>query len=179
MGEIKVKGEVKFEREKIYTVFRDKIEQLVPYLDDVEDIKVLEREELGENRVKLVNMWKAKYDKVPQVGRSFIKPDKLKWTDYARWNQDEWTCEWQIVPDMFPEAISCEGKNTFVDKGNGVTEVIIEGKLDLDIKKVPGVPKLGAGKIGKAIEGFVVPMISSNLSDVLKGIESFISAEEG
>ena len=177
MAEINVKNEVAFEREKVFRVFRDKLPDLLSYLPDVEDIQVLEREEIDENTIKLLNLWQASYDQVPKAARGFIKPEMLKWKDHATWRQDEWVCEWVIEPDFLSDAISCQGKNTFIDKGDGKTEVIISGTLEIDVKKIKGVPKIGSAKIGKTVEDFAVPMISSNLSNVVKGVESYLQSE--
>jgi len=177
MAEINVKNEVAFEREKVFWAFRDKLQDLLSYLPDVEDIKVLEREEIDENTIKLLNLWQANYDQVPKAARGFIKPEMLKWKDHATWRQDEWICEWVIEPDFLSDAISCQGKNSFIDKGDGKTEVIISGNLEIDVKKIKGVPKLGSGKIGKIVEDFAVPMISSNLGNVVKGLESYLQSE--
>ena len=71
------------------------------------------------------------------------------------------------------EAISCSGTTYYREAGDK-TEVNITGDLRVDASKIPGVPRLIAGKVGSAIEGFVVKMITPNLTEVNRGAEKFL-----
>ncbi len=56
------------------------------------------------------------------------------------------------------------------------TEVILEGTISIDARKVPGVPKLMARKIGSAVETFVVKLIKPNLCKTNDGVRQFLRA---
>ena len=178
MARIHVKDTVAHPREVVFSTFRDHLEELVPYLPDIRDIKVEERDQVDEDTVKAVNLWKAKDEDIPRLASKFIKPEMLQWTDYATWRADSWTCDWDMKVGFLQDAIDCKGTNRYVARDDGTTEIIIEGDLTVDASKIPGVPRLVAGKVGSAVEGFVVKMITPNLKDVNRGLEKYLAEKK-
>lgn len=174
MAKINIKDEVAHDRETVFKTFRDELAELIPHLPDVKDIEVKDREQVDDDTLKVVNLWKAESEEVPRLARSFIKPEMLEWTDYATWHDDTWSCDWTMEVGFLNEAVTCEGTTTYKAKGENKTEVVIDGKLEVDAKQIPGVPRLGAGKIGSVIEGFVVKLITPNLTNVNRGLESYL-----
>lgn len=177
MAAINIKDEVAHSRETVFLTFRDSLVELLPHLPDVKNIEVKKREEVSDDVVKVVNYWKADAEEVPRLAQAFIKPEMLEWTDFATWDKGKWTCDWNMEVGFLKEAVTCKGKTTYIDKG-GKTEVVISGELTVDARKIPGVPRIGAGKIGEVIEGFVVRMITPNLTQVNRGLERYL-AEKG
>ncbi len=177
MAELIVKDQVSFEREKFFEAFRDKVGELHHHLPDIDKIETLERKEVDDNTMKVVNHWKANGAQLPKALRMFIKPDLMSWKEHATYNKNEWASDWSIEMEFLKDAISCEGKITFEDKGDNTTEVVITGDLKIDPTKIPGLPKIGAGKIGKKIEDFAIPMITSNLSQYIKGVKSYLEGQ--
>lgn len=174
MADIDIKDTVAHDRETVFSTFRDELTELIPHLPDVKDIEVKDREDVDDSTVKVTNLWKAEPEEIPRLARSFIKPEMLKWTDYATWRQDDWECDWVMEVGFLSDAVTCEGTTRYVDKGDGETEVIIKGKLEVDAAQIPGVPRFGAGKIGSAVENFVVRLITPNLTNVNRGLESYL-----
>lgn len=174
MANIDITDEVAYDREKVFTTFRDDLTELVPHLPDVKDITVQEREEVDDTTIRVVNLWEAQAEEIPKIARSFIKPEMLKWTDYATWRQDEWACDWVMEVGFLDDAVTCEGTTRYLDTGDQRTEIAIEGTLEVDAKKIPGVPRLGAGKIGNVVENFVVKLITPNLTKVNRGLETYL-----
>lgn len=175
MAEINIKDEVGYDRETVYKTFRDSLVELLPYLPDVKNIDVKERTEEGDEVVKVVNLWKANPEEIPKLAQAFIKPEMLEWTDYASWDQGKWSCDWDMEVGFLSDAVTCRGTTTYEERGEGRTEVSIRGELKVDGKKIPGVPRLAAGKVGSVIEAFVVKMITPNLTQVNRGIERYLS----
>jgi hypothetical protein len=178
MAEINIKDVVGASRETVFSTFRDELVELLPHLPDVKSIEVKEREEPNESTVKVVNLWKADAAEIPRLAQAFVKPEMLEWTDYATWNAEQWTCEWEMEVGFLSEAVTCKGTTTYAEKGDDRTEVVIRGDLTVDARKIPGVPRIGAGKIGDVIEGFVVRLITPNLTQVNRGLESYLRARE-
>ncbi len=174
MAEIYVKEQVSIYREKFYEAFRDKAGELHHHIPDVEKIETIERHDIDENTVKLVNHWKASASKIPKALRMLVNPDKLTWKEHVTYNKNEWVAKWSIEPDMVSYAVSCEGKITFEDKGNNLTEVVITGDLKIDASKIPGVPKIGSGTISRKAENFAIPMISPNLSAYILAVKTYL-----
>ncbi|RAL22428.1 hypothetical protein DL240_11315 [Lujinxingia litoralis] len=175
MSKIHIVDEVAHDRAKVYETFKDQMVELVPYLPDIQTIEVKDRQEIDDSTLKVVNFWKANADEVPKLAQKFIKPEMLEWTDNATWHLDEWKVEWVMEVGFLPEAVTCKGITTYVDKGNGRTEVVIDGELTVDARKIPGVPRLGAGAIGSAVESFVVKLITPNLTQANRGLERYLA----
>lgn len=178
MAKISVTDTVSYPRELVYNTFRDDLDELDDYLPDIKSITTEKREEIDENTTKIDRVWKARDEEIPKLAKKFIKPEMLQWTDRATWHQDEWTCDWDMEVGFLSDAITARGTNTYIDKGDEV-EIVIDGVLEVDAKKIPGVPGMLAGRVGKAVESFVVKMITPNLKDVNRGVEKYLAANEG
>lgn len=163
---------IPFPRAEVYATQRDKLSELAEYLHDISEIVVEEREETG-SVVKFVNLWRAEGQDVPKLARSFIKPEMLKWHDYATWDGDEWTCEWHIKLGFLPDAIEASGKNRWKEHGDK-TRVIIDGQIAVHADRIPGIPKMMAKKVGATVEKFVVKMIEPNLKKTNEGVTQFL-----
>ena len=53
----------------------------------------------------------------------------------------------------------------------------IQGDLDLNVKKVPGIPTLLAGTIRPQLEKFIIAMITPNFETINKGIASYLASK--
>lgn len=169
------KDAIPFPRQQVFEAQRDHMPALVPYLHDIESIVVEERTEEG-TVTKLVNLWKAKGGDIPKAAKAFIKPDMLQWTDYATWNQEAWTCEWNLVLGFLPGAIECVGTTSFAES-NGRTTVTINGDITIHGDKIPGVPRFAAKKLGGTVEKFVIGMIKPNLQKTNEGVTAYLRAQ--
>lgn len=170
----RIEDRVAFPQGDVYRTQRDHLADLAVYLPDIESIVVESRREEG-GKVHFVNLWKAAQQELPALARGFIKPEMLGWTDYATWNEADWSCEWRIQLGFLPEAIHASGRNTWLADGEG-TRCIIEGEIRIDATKVPGVPRLMAGKIGDTIEKVVVKLIEPNLKKTTEGVVAYLKA---
>lgn len=173
MARIDITDTIAYERDTVYEVFRDKMEDLKPFLPTVKDI-IQESYERDGDTVHIVNTWIAADEDIPSIASKFIKPEMLQWTDTATWHDDENSVDWEMEVGFLQEAISCSGTTYYRDR-NGKTEVNITGELRVDAAKIPGVPRLIAGKVGSAVESFVVRMITPNLKEVNRGAEKYLA----
>jgi len=160
--------------EAVFEVYRNRLPELARYLPDIREIVVESREELDDG-IKLHNIWIASAD-IPSFAKAFIKPELLRWNDYATWHDADYVCHWKIVTGFASEAVRCSGITGFEAKGDS-TRVYIDGDLSLDLKKVPGVPKLLAGSIGPKVEAFVVKLITPNLQKTNQAIQDYLDAQ--
>jgi len=167
-----------FPREQAFRAYRDELPNLVPYLPNVRSIEVKESEVAPggvATRVRKLNLWRAKAD-VPSVAQSIIKPEMLAWDDHALWDEADWSCEWRVAPHFFSDRIRCSGRNRFVPDATGVT-LQLRGELEVEVKGLPGVPKLLAGTVGHGLEKFVVALLTPNLTSVGKGLDAYLKAK--
>ncbi|MFU8806822.1 MAG: DUF2505 family protein [Bradymonadaceae bacterium] len=173
MAKINISDEIAYDRKTVFETFRDHLTELLPYLPTVENITVEKREE-EDGQVDIVNLWKASGEEVPRIAQAFIKPDMLQWHDYATWKNETWTCHWEMKVGFLPGAVTCKGTTRY-DEKNGKTKIIMDGDLKVDASKIPGVPRLVAGRVGDAVEGFVVKLITPNLTEVNRGMEKYLA----
>lgn len=177
---IQADAKVAYPRELCFRTYRDRLPELVPHLPNVKAITVLEREDAPggeEHKTRLLNEWRA-VSEIPKLASAVLKPEMLAWHDHALWNEADWTCEWRVETHFFKDRVSCRGKNQFVDHGDSCT-LQIRGDLDIDLKGLPGVPKLVAGKVGSVVEKFVVALLTPNLTSVSGGLSAFLREQEG
>ena len=151
---------------------------MAPYLPNISEIIVEKHERTGDDTVDVINVWKASEGDIPKIAQAFIKPDMLQWTDHATWHDDEMYCDWEMKVGFLPDAVSCKGRTTYRAKGDK-TEVHIEGDLKVDGSKIPGVPRLLSGKIGSAVEGFVVKLVTPNLRATNRAMEKYLADRKG
>ncbi|WP_373047339.1 hypothetical protein [Vulgatibacter sp.] len=175
--ELRTEAIIDHPRDVVFRVYRDKLPDLIPYLPNVRGIEVKSRSEKGPV-VELVNVWHGGGD-IPAAVRSILSDSVLSWTDYAEWNEDEHSCKWRSESHSFKEAVDSRGKNLFVEQGPNRMVIRIEGRIDVDAAKVPGVPRLIAGKAGKLIEGFLIKQVQDNLQEVARGVGRYLRETGG
>lgn len=159
-------------REVVYRVNRDKLVELVEFLPNVRKIEVQSREE-KDGKIKLVNVWHGGGD-IPAAVRSFLSDSMLSWTDYADWDESTYSCAWRSESHSFKNAVDSQGRNEFVEIDPGRSLIRILGRITVDGTKVPGVPRLLAGTVSKAIEQFLIKQIQNNLQEIGKGVDRFV-----
>lgn len=157
----------------VYEAYRDRLPEIAEYMPDIREIRVEKREDAGEGVVEIHNVWISDRD-VPVFARAFLKPDMLRWDDYAEWKDDEGRVYWKLKLRVFTDNVTCGGTNSFVKVDDGKTKVVLEGDLDIDLKSMPGVPKLLAGGIKPKLEKFIVSLITPNLERVNASLQQFL-----
>lgn len=168
-------AQLSFPREQVFQAYRDRLTEMVPFLDNIDSIVEESRRDEG-NVSHIVNVWRSGDADLPKLARSVIKPEMLAWRDHAKWNAEQWTCEWRVEHLAFGQAVDCAGKNQFVDRGDRCT-VEIRGHLNVDARKVPNVPRLLAGTVGPVIERFIVESIRANLVKTANGVGRYLEAK--
>jgi hypothetical protein len=163
---------IHFPRPLVYQTYRDKLPELLPYLPNIRKIEVKERKQEG-SAVHFVNVWHGGGE-VPAIARAFLSESMLAWTDFAEWREEAFVCNWRTETHAFTEAVSSSGVNRYFEVDGG-TRLEIRGDLTIDAAKIKGVPRLLSGKVGRAVEEFLVKTISKNLLDVSKGLERYLN----
>lgn len=170
--EIRADAHIPFAREIVFAAYRDEIVNLLPYLPNVRSIEVKSHKDSG-SVSEFVNEWRGGGD-IPVALRAVLSDAVLSWTDYATWKGDAMSCDWRIETHAFKEALRCRGTDAFVDAGADRTLLEIRGTLEIDAKKIRGVPSFLAGKIGRTVEEFLVGKIQSNLVETAAGLARYL-----
>lgn len=159
-------------RDRVFAAYRDRLPEVAEYIPDIKEIKVLSREE-GEGVIKLHNEWVGATE-IPSAFKMFLKPEHLRWDDFATWKGGEWACEWQIKTRVFTDAVKCSGRNVFHEDGEGRTRVKLAGDLTIKLEAIPGVPGFLGRRLAPQVEKFIVNLITPNLERVNASLEKFM-----
>jgi hypothetical protein len=174
--ELRTDARIPFPRDIVFAAYRDHIAELVPYLPNVRRIDVQSRHEEGPV-VQLVNEWHGGGE-LPAGLRAVVGDSMLSWIDRAAWNSETFRCDWRSETRAFAEALRCAGCNAFVEDGPGKTLLQIRGTIDVDAKKIRGVPGFLAGKVGRTIEEFLGSRIETNLVETASGLAKYLETRK-
>jgi hypothetical protein len=172
--DIKADVSLPYPRERVFTAYRDRLAELLPFLPNLRGLEIKKREERGAALYQ-VNYFKGGGD-IPAAARSVLREDMLTWTDHATWDQERWRCDWRTEVHAFPGALESSGANSFFETPAGC-RIEFRGKLTCDASRIPAVPKLLARSINGTIEKIFVGKIAENLVEVGKGIGKLLAKE--
>lgn len=157
--------------DKVYCTVRDHLTEIAPFLPNVEKI-TMESSDTIEDGKKVLNRWYANVP-VPGLLKKVLNPEMFSWLDRADWNDGQMTVEYVLESTFGQDLFDARGKNTFIDLGDGRTELKLECDIEIYPEKVPGVPKLLAKKVGPAIESLLTQMLEPNLTSLGKGLKTY------
>ena len=171
-----VEATIPFARALVWAAYRDRLPELTRYLPNVRRIEQQSREDDGP-RTHLVNVWSGGGE-IPAVARSLVSEALLSWTDFADWDESDWSCRWRMRAHVFEEAILASGINRYFDLG-GTTRLSIEGEIAVDPARLDGVPRLLAGPAARAAERVIVGRVRPNLVQIAQGVCEMLRATGG
>ena len=174
--EINASSIIHHSRERVFLAYRDELPAVAKYLANIAQVNVLSRKE-SPGKVSLHNEWVGKGE-IPKVAQGLVKPDMLKWDDYAEWDEARQLCEWSIKIRVFSENFKCSGSNRFLVEGPNRTRVNLVGTLDVSLRDIPGVPRILASTIAPQVEKFIVTLIKPNLEQVNDAIGKYLDAQK-
>ena len=165
--------------EAVFALLKDEMELIVPYLPDVEEIVVVEKEARDDGTLRIVNMWRGSSGKAPKVVQKFLSPDLLSWKDHAIWHSDvPRHAEWRLEPKVGGKLFECDGKTYVEEVGPGKTQIKVMGDLRVYPERLPGVPRLLAGRVRSHIESFVVDMLVPNMQTLARGVQAYFDDKQ-
>ena len=166
--ELRADARIPFPPALVFAACRDEMPKLLPYLPSIRSIEVTARKERGAIVENVVD-WCSGRD-LPAPLRAVIGPSLLSWTDYATWYGDSLCCDWRTETHAFTGAVRCGARDRFLEDGPGRTLLEIRGVLEVDARKIAGVPGFLAGTVGRSMEGFLVGKIQSDLVRTAEGL---------
>lgn len=159
----------------VYCAVRDHQVDFVIFMPDVLDIKVVEREELAGNQLRLLSHWHGA-TKIPSLLKKIVNPEMMSWKDHALWHDDELFVEWHLETFYQQDLFRCRGRTTFMESGERKTEMVLEANLEVNASAIPGVPSFLGSKISLQVEAFIAKLISPNLNNLAKGVRAYLDA---
>ncbi|MBW3579201.1 MAG: hypothetical protein KY462_15990 [Actinobacteria bacterium] len=163
----------------VWTTMRDRLPELVPMIDDVDQITTLEREELTDDRTRLVNEWQVR-QRIPELLRGALPQGELGWIDRNIWDDDSHLCTWQIEPFVLPGAIRCEGSTSYESAmaGRGC-RVLFEGSFDLSDDALSALAAPLRRPATRFVETIVTTLIPRNTRSLLEAAAQRASEDAG
>jgi len=159
--------------DEVFAAFRDHMTELAAYLEAIEKITVLSRETDGDT-THIVSIWESKI-KFPGPVEKMIPQGVRSYRDVADWHAQRHTVDWRIEIPVLTEAVDAHGTNTFVAKGTK-TEMSIRGEINIDPKKIKGVPTILARQIVPTVTKVVVSTVKKNMVEGNRGLERYLAA---
>lgn len=162
---------VPFPRSLVYTTYQDKLVELVPYMPNVHSVEVKSRRQENE-RIYCVNFWQGG-GRMPLAVKAVLGEAMLSWTEYATWDESNFTLEWRIETHAFTKAVYCAGKNCFLEN-NDTTIIATRSELRIDPEQIEGFPQSFMGQIVSVIENFLEKKIVLNFIQMSEGIDNYL-----
>ncbi len=169
--QIKTEVTLPFPRSLVYQAYRDKLLELVPYLSNVRQIEAKTRQET-EAGLHLVLIWHGGGE-IPLAARALLSDAMLSWTDITDWDDPQYITHWQIQTHAFTEAVSCRGKNIFLEAGQQ-TIIKSEGQLTINPQQIKGVPGFLAGMIAQAVEDYLGQKVEPNFLELAAAVQKYL-----
>jgi hypothetical protein len=162
---------VPFPRQIVYATYRDKLTELARYVPDVRSINVKSRREV-DGVIYTVNEWHGGGE-IPFAARALLSEDMLSWLEHDVWKESSFTLDWRLETRAFTEAVSCIGKNTFIEDGNA-TIIQSRGELKIDPNQIHGAPSFLTGQIARVVEEFLATRIQPSLVQMSEGVRKYL-----
>ena len=164
---------VKFPLDLVWTTIRDRLPELVPYMEDMEKITQIKREDQPEGIVRLDNLWQAN-PKLPMLQSLQLKPEMFAWIDRAEWREKSHECHWQIESQYLPDSLECRGLARYEPAiGGRGTRVTFEGQLVISTNNLPGLAVLD-GTLMKGFESLASSLIPKNMRKLTEAVGIFL-----
>lgn len=174
MAVIHSESKIRWPRELVYRAYRDRLPAIARHIPDIREIRVRSREDRPTGP-KIHNEWVAGRE-IPSYAKPFVKPEHLRWDDFADWDDAGFHVDWVIKTRTFTEQVHCSGRNAFFEDGTG-TRVLLTGELRIAVQDVPGVPRFLGKRVAPDVERFVVALVTPNLEKVNGAIQAFLDAD--
>jgi hypothetical protein len=157
----------------------ERMESIVPFLENVEGIETLDRRELPGGRIHIVRRWQGASTAVPLPLRPFLSRELFAWIDTAIWTPTAHKVEWthSMAVSHVAKLYDCTGVNYFEPAPSApdvATRVRLTGSLRVHGDAVPGVPAFVARRLVPEVERFVIGMIKPNLGSLTKGLQRYL-----
>lgn len=157
-----------------------KVEELVPYMENVEFIETRKFEE-RDGKIYTERYWQGTASTVPAILRPFVSKNSLGWVDYGIWTPNEWRVDWR-VETQHSKFTSCSGINIFEPHPEALetrTKCTIAGDFTVYGDKIPAVPAFMGKKMAPTIEKIILGYMIPNFRQLSVGMAAYLKAKEG
>lgn len=159
----------------VYRILHDRFTDLPRHIPNLESITELHREPENAGVVRTRHRWKAEPGLIPAVARPFLKPSIFEWIGHAEWRAHERMVAFTFESEAFRNLYDCQGK-FHVREVNGSAHIYIEAVLQVFASRVPGMPKLLAGRVNGIVEKTLINAIRPGLAALPAAVSIYAKA---
>ena len=170
---IDLESPVRHPRSLVYATYRDDLPTVAAHIPDVEAIVERAREERPPGP-RIHNEWISRSE-VPLFLRPFVSAEMLRWDDYAQWHDADHSGSFDVKLRFFTDHVTWRGWNRFLAPTPSTTVVRVEGTIDVDVARIPGVPRMLVGTLKPRIERYVATVMGQNLHQMNASIERYLT----
>jgi hypothetical protein len=165
---------VKHPLDPVWKTIRDRLPELVPFVDDLESITVIQRDALEKGKIRLLNQWRTRQS-VPALLQANLGADAIGWLDRNEWDDSTRCCSWEIEPNVLGEHISCRGTTSYEPAiaGRG-TRVTFQGVFDLSPGALRGLAGPFERPLTAFVESIVTTLVPKNFRKILDAASELI-----
>lgn len=176
MIEIEVTETIEQPAERVLHALRDRIAELAGYMPNIETMEIIEREERPPV-VYMHNRWRGRKDSFPAIARPFLTRNLVSWFDHAEWDESTMSCSWRIEPIKAKTIFSCSGSTALAPEEGDRCLFSLQARLELDLQRVPGLPRFLARRAQGPVERFVASSVQPNLSSLASAVAEYLAAK--
>jgi hypothetical protein len=163
----------------VWATVRDRLTELVPLIEDVAAIEVLQREELGPDLVRIVNRWSA-VQRIPELMARSLPSSEISWIDRNEWDGPSFVCRWSVEPSILREHIECRGTTSYqAAMGGAGTRVTFDGTFDLAKGALGGLANALERPMAAFVESIVTTIVPKNSRKVIEAAATLVGREAG
>ena len=162
---------------QIWTAIRDRTPELAKLLDDVDEVVVLERKQLPDGRVRLVNEWRATHRLLHSL-KPVLGSDSIVWLDHADWSDADWQCRWRVEPKFLAGRVRCEGTTSYEPAmGGRGSKITFQGQLELDPRSLGRAASIIPSGAAPIIESIVTVLIPKNFRKIVEAADRLFAMQ--
>ena len=105
--EINASSLIRHPRSRVYQAYRDELDRIIAYIPNIQAVNVLSRTD-APGRVSLHNEWIGRSE-IPKGAQGLLKPEMLRWDDYAEWDEARQEVQWNLKIRVFTDRVRCSG----------------------------------------------------------------------
>ncbi len=161
-------------RPTVFAAHRDRLLEVVPFLDTVQAVQALSRADHADGTVVLRHRWTGTPNALPALLRPMIPPQALVWEDTTTWDKGAWEARWVITLPALGPVFEVKGTNRFLETPQGCT-VEVEGDVALypdRAAELGNIPPAMLPMIERFAIALVVPLIKQSGHAVAKVLDA-------
>jgi hypothetical protein len=155
------------------------MEKVVPFMPTIDFIETEKFEQRENGQIYILRKWKGSSSTAPKALKPFLSDEMLTWHDDALWTPEDYKVDWNLRSSL-GKLYDCGGTNYFGPHPDDENASLIRlaGTLKIYPDRIPGIPRFLAKRVAPQAEAFILKLVSPNLTEVVSGLEKYLTAQK-